>query len=441
MIVGHGYHATKQEIVRKGSPEMTSVLDLCAAAKAVAPVLAQTSSQTRNDALEILAAGLDGAHDTILDANAMDVDAARGAGVAAARVDRLTLTDERLDGVADGLRALAALPDPLGLTRRGFTLPNGLDVRQVTVPLGVVAMVYEGRPNVTVDAAGLALKSGNACVLRGSSSAIRSNTALAEVMRDALRRAGLPADAVCLITDTDRGSVKELGRARGLVDLLIPRGGAGLISSVVRDAQVPVIETGVGNCHVYVDAAADLEMATAIAVNAKAQRPSVCNAAETLLVHADVAGTFLPTVVTALRTAGVTLRGDERARSLVPDGDMESATDADWDTEFLDLVLAVKVVDDLDEAMAHIARHGSLHTEAIVTGDRGAARRFTAEVDAAAVMVNASTRFTDGGQFGFGAEIGISTQKLHARGPMGITELVTTKYIVEGDGQVRSAAS
>ena len=420
---------------------MSLVLDLCAAAKAAAPALAQTSSQARNDALALLAAGLDGAHEEILEANARDIEGARVSGVSAAKVDRLTLTDERLDSMADGLRALAQLPDPLGITKRGFTLPNSLEVRQITVPLGVVAMVYEGRPNVTVDAAGLALKSGNACVLRGSSSAIHSNSALTRVMRAALERAGLPVDAVSLITDTDRGSVKELGRARGLVDLLIPRGGAGLISAVVGDAQVPVIETGVGNCHVYIDAGADLEMARAITVNAKAQRPSVCNAAETLLVHAEVAATFLPSVVPALRTAGVTLRGDERARALVGDGDMAAATDADWDTEFLDLVLAVKVVDDLDAALTHIARHGSLHTEAIVTGDRNAARRFTAEVDAAAVMVNASTRFTDGGEFGFGAEIGISTQKLHARGPMGITELVTTKYIVEGDGQVRGAAS
>jgi glutamate-5-semialdehyde dehydrogenase len=319
---------------------------------------------------------------------------------------------------------------------RGFTLPNGLDVRQVTVPLGVIAMVYEGRPNVTVDAAGLALKSGNACVLRGSSSAIRSNTVFAGLLRDAVSAHGLPADCVCLVADTSRESVKELGRARGLVDLLIPRGGAGLIQAVVADSQVPVIETGVGNCHVYVDRAADLDMAAAIVVNAKTHRPSVCNAAETLLVHADVAEAFLPRVAGQLTAAGVTLRGDDRVRALVDDA--EPVTAEDWDTEYLDLMLAVGVVDDLDAALAHIDAHGTLHTEAIVTDDRSAARRFTATVDAAAVMVNASTRFTDGGEFGFGAEIGISTQKLHARGPMGLAELVTTKYVVEGDGQVRA---
>ena len=413
-----------------------SVLAVCRAAKATAPLLAQTSSRERDEALGALAAALDGEHAAILAANATDVDNAERAGRPTALLDRLRLTDERLDSMADGLRAMAALPDPLGQVKRGFSLPNGLEVRQVTVPLGVLAMVYEGRPNVTVDAAGLALKSGNACVLRGSSSAIGSNTELVRVMRGALADVGLPADSICLIPDTDRGAVSELGRARGLVDLLIPRGGAGLIQSVVRESQVPVIETGVGNCHVYVDAAADLDMARAIAVNAKAQRPSVCNAAETLLVHTDVADTFIPQVAEDLRAAGVTLRGDQRAAEL---GSMAAATDDDWDTEFLDLVLAVKVVDSLDDALSHIARHGSLHTEAIVTGDRSAARRFTAEVDAAAVMVNASTRFTDGGEFGFGAEIGISTQKLHARGPMGLAELVTTKYIVEGEGQVRGS--
>jgi glutamate-5-semialdehyde dehydrogenase len=414
--------------------DAVTVLALCARAKAAAPALARTRSAERNAALEAMAAAVDGAHEAVLAANARDVAHARETGVSEAMIDRLTLTDARLDQMADGLRELVALPDPIGRTVRGFTLPNGLEVQQVTVPLGVVAMIYEGRPNVTVDAAGLAVKSGNACVLRGSSSAINSNTALAGVLRGALERVGLPGDAVCLVTDTSRDSVKELGRARGLVDLLIPRGGAGLIQAVVADSQVPVIETGVGNCHVYVDAAADLDMARAIVVNAKAQRPSVCNAAETLLVHADVAEQFLPVVASDLTAAGVALRGDDRAQRLAG---ADAATEEDWDTEFLDLVLAVRVVDSLDDALAHIARHGTLHTEAIVTRDRDAARRFTGEVDAAAVMVNASTRFTDGGQFGFGAEIGISTQKLHARGPMGVAELVTTKYVVEGSGQVR----
>jgi len=346
----------------------------------------------------------------------------------------LRLDPDRLRGVSAGLRDLIDLLDPLGRVVRGFTLPNGLDVRQVTVPLGVIAMVYEGRPNVTVDAAGLAVKSGNACVLRGSSSAIHSNMALADLLRAAVDACGLPADVVSLITDTSRESVKHLGRARGLVDLLIPRGGAGLIQAVVTESQVPVIETGVGNCHVYIDRAADLDMAVEIVQNAKVQRPSVCNAAETLLVHRDVAAAFLPRVEQRLSADGVVLRGDDATRAVIA---AEPATVEDWDTEFLDLTLAVAVVDDLDAALAHIGRHGTLHTEAIVTQDRSAARRFVSEVDAAAVMVNASTRFTDGGEFGFGAEIGISTQKLHARGPMGLAELVTTKYIVEGDGQVR----
>lgn len=413
---------------------MSDVLAVCAAAQSASPTLARTSTSQRNAVLAEMAARIDGAHDQVLVANAEDLDAGVAAGLSTAMQDRLRLDPERLRGIADGLRTLIDAADPLGRVVRGFTLPNGLDVRQVTVPLGVIAMVYEGRPNVTVDAAGLAIKSGNACVLRGSSSAIHSNTVFASLLRDALDACGLPADCVCLITDTSRDSVKQLGRARGLVDLLIPRGGAGLIQAVVSDSQVPVIETGVGNCHVYVDRAADTAMAVRIATNAKAHRPSVCNAAETLLVHREIAGEFLPAVADALRDAGVTLRGDEATRRHI---NTEAATADDWDTEYLDLTLAVAVVDDLDGALAHIATHGTRHTEAIVTDDRSAARRFVEHVDAAAVMVNASTRFTDGGEFGFGAEIGISTQKLHARGPMGLAELTTTKYVVEGDGQVR----
>ena len=413
---------------------MSDVSAVCAAAKTAAPALARTSTAQRDAVLEAMAGAIDGGHDAILAANRRDLDAGAEAGLSSAMLDRLRLDPDRLRGVAAGLRELIDLPDPLGRVVRGFTLPNGLDVRQVTVPLGVIAMVYEGRPNVTVDAAGLAVKSGNACVLRGSSSAINSNVALAELLRAAVADRGLPAELVSLITDTSRESVKHLGRARGLVDLLIPRGGAGLISAVVAESQVPVIETGVGNCHVYVDRAADLDMAVDIVANAKVHRPSVCNAAETLLVHRDVADAFLPRVAERLTADGVVLRGDEATRAVIP---AEPASAEDWDTEYLDLTLAVGVVDDLDNALAHIARHGTLHTEAIVTQDRAAARRFTSEVDAAAVMVNASTRFTDGGEFGFGAEIGISTQKLHARGPMGLAELVTTKYIVEGDGQVR----
>jgi glutamate-5-semialdehyde dehydrogenase len=413
---------------------MPTVLDVCAAAKAAAPALARASTAVKNAALESMARALDDHHGDIEVANTGDLDAARADGISSALLDRLTLGGGRIDACAQGLRDLVALTDPVGQVVRGFTLPNGLEVTQRRVPLGVIAMVYEGRPNVTVDAAGLALKSGNACVLRGSSTAIRTNTALVRILRAALTGVGLPPDLVCLIADTSRESVKELTRARGLVDLLIPRGGAGLIQAVVGDSQVPVVETGVGNCHVYVDAAADLDEAVAIAVNAKMHRPSVCNAAETLLVHRDVAEAFLPRVAAALE--GVELRGDDTTRALVPTA--VAADAADWDTEFLDLTLAVRVVDDLDAALAHIARHGTLHTEAIVTQDRAAARRFVTDVDAAAVMVNASTRFTDGGEFGFGAEIGISTQKLHARGPMGLTELTTTKYVVQGDGQVRA---
>ncbi len=413
---------------------MSVVQERCRAARAAAPAVARASAARRDAALHAMADALDGAHPAVLAANALDVDTARSGDMSDALLDRLRLDDERLSAMAHALRQLVDLDDPIGRVERGFTRPNGLQVTQVRVPLGVIAMVYEGRPNVTVDAAGLAVKSGNACVLRGSSSALESNRALVKVLREALPSAGLSADAVVLIDDTDRASVAELGRARGLVDLLIPRGGAGLIQSVVETAQVPVIETGVGNCHVYVDAAADLQMARAIVVNAKAQRPSVCNAAETLLVHAAVAERFLPLAQKELEAEGVTLRGDAATRDLI---DVALATDTDWDTEFLDLTLAVGVVADLQAALDHIARHSTRHTEAIVTDDRAAARRFVSEVDAAAVMVNASTRFTDGGEFGFGAEIGISTQKLHARGPMGLAELTTTKYVVEGDGQVR----
>ena len=412
-----------------------SVEQVAAAAKTAAPRLATTPTAVRNAALEAMASGLDAGHDRILAANTTDVANAQERGTSAALIDRLRLTADRIDGCAGGLRDLIDLPDPVGAVIRGFRLPNGLEVRQLRVPFGVIAMVYEGRPNVTVDAAGLALKSGNACVLRGSSSAIESNTELVTILRDALTTVGLPADLVGLIGDTSRESVAELGRQRGVIDLLIPRGGAALIQSVISQSQVPVIETGVGNCHVYVDAAADLAMAEAIVVNAKAHRPSVCNAAETLLVHRDVAGAFLPQAAKALAAVDVRLVGDESAQRLAG---AEPADAGDWDTEYLDLVLTVGVVDDLDGAIAHIARHSTRHTEAIITSDRTAARRFVAEVDAAAVMVNASTRFTDGGEFGFGAEIGISTQKLHARGPMGLPELTTTKFVVEGDGQVRA---
>ena len=373
------------------------------------------------------------ATDAVLSANADDVAAGSAAGTSDALVDRLTLTRERVASMATGLREIAALPDPVGEVVRGYTQPNGLEIRQIRVPIGVIAIVYEARPNVTVDAAGLTLKSGNAVLLRGSASAYRSNTALVEVLGGAVEKAGLPGDAVQLVPGTDRTSVGHLLSSRGLVDLIIPRGGAGLINYVVENATVPVIETGVGNVHVYVDATADLDVAERIVLNAKTSRPSVCNAAETLLVHRAVSAEFGSRVIAALRASGVTVHGDE---AFVAAGATPAADD-DWATEYLSLDLAARVVDDVDDAIAHIRRWSSGHTEAIVTRDLDTARRFVARVDSAAVMVNASTRFTDGGEFGFGAEIGISTQKMHARGPMGLPELTTTKWVVTGDGQVR----
>jgi glutamate-5-semialdehyde dehydrogenase len=350
-------------------------------------------------------------------------------------IDRLALTPERVSAMADGLRQMAALPDPVGEVVRGSTLANGLELRQIRVPFGVVGIIYEGRPNVTADAAGICLKSGNAVLLRGSSSAAASNAAIVSVLRKAVADAGLPADAIQLLDATTRDSVKELMRARGLVDVLIPRGGASLIKAVVEDSTVPVIETGVGNCHVYVDAAADLDKALAVVLNAKTQRLSTCNTAESLLVHADVADAFLPRVLAAFADAGVTVHGDSRVAAY---GDaVVPATDDDWGTEYLSADISAAVVDSLDDAVEHIRRYGSGHTEAIVSESVGATRRFVSRVDAAAVMVNASTRFTDGGEFGFGAEIGISTQKLHARGPMGLPELTSTKYVVTGDGHTR----
>ncbi|OEV22960.1 gamma-glutamyl phosphate reductase, partial [Streptomyces nanshensis] len=367
------------------------------------------------------------------------VAAARAAGTAESVVDRLTLTPERVAAIASDVRDVVALPDPVGQVQRGSTLPNGLELRQVRVPLGVVGIIYEARPNVTVDAAALCLKSGNAVLLRGSSSAHASNSALVAVARDAVAEAGLPADVVQLVPGESRESVTELMRARGLVDVLIPRGGASLIRTVVEQSTVPVIETGTGNCHVYVDEHADLDTALAILVNSKAQRPSVCNAAETVLVHAGIADAFLPRALEALAEAGVTVHGDAAWRTAAEAAGLTvaPATDEDWASEYLSYDIAAAVVPSLDAAVEHIRAWSSGHTEAIVTADTAAARRFTTLVDSAAVMVNASTRFTDGAQFGFGAEIGISTQKLHARGPMGLPELTSTKYVVTGDGHVR----
>ncbi|WP_354156708.1 glutamate-5-semialdehyde dehydrogenase [Arthrobacter sp. UYCu512] len=373
----------------------------------------------------------------VLAANATDVAAGKANGTSAALLDRLTLTDARIQGLAAALENLANLPDPVGNVVRGQTLPNGLRLRQVNVPMGVVAAIYEARPNVTVDIAGLGLKSGNAVILRGGTAAAATNAALVTVLRDALESVGLPADAVQSVDQFGREGANALMRARGRVDVLIPRGGRDLIQSVVANAKVPVIETGEGNVHIFLDASANEEMAVEILLNSKTQRPSVCNTVETLLVHSG--STALPAVAAALRDAGVTLHADDRIRAALPASiDSVPATDEDWATEYMDLDLAVAMVDSVDDAVRHIRTWSTGHTEAILTNDLGNAERFIAEIDSAAVIVNASTRFTDGGELGLGAEVGISTQKLHARGPMGLTELTTTKWIVQGEGQIRS---
>ena len=414
---------------------MDEVLEVARRAKAAAALLAPLNRKTKDAALLAMADALEARVDEVLVANKQDVDAGREGGTSEALLDRLSLDPKRVTAMADGLRHVATLPDPVGEVVRGSSLPNGLELRQVRVPLGVVGIVYEARPNVTADAAGLCVKSGNAVLLRGSGSAYRSNRVLVEILAEAATASGLPESTIQLVPGVDRDSVQTLMTARGLVDVLIPRGGAGLIEAVVNGSKVPVIETGVGNCTVYVDRYADLDKATAIIVDAKTSRPSVCNAAETLLVHEAVAGEFLPMAVKALQDKGVTLHADERARAY--DSTAVPVTDEDWAAEYLSLDLAVGVVDSLEDAVAHIRRWGTGHTEAIVTRDVDEARRFVRSLDSAAVMVNASTRFTDGGEFGFGAEIGISTQKLHARGPMGLPELTSTTYVVTGDGHVR----
>jgi glutamate-5-semialdehyde dehydrogenase len=410
-------------VQQQASDARIAAIDLAAATRAEKDAALRTMA----DRLELRAA-------QIVEANAVDVRNARESGQSEAMIDRLTLTEERVGAMADGLRQLAALPDPVGDVVRGSALANGLELRQVRVPFGVVGIIYEGRPNVTADAAGICLKSGNAALLRGSGSAMSSNAAIVSVLRKAVADSGLPAHAVQLLDASTRDSVKELMRARGLVDVLIPRGGASLIKTVVEESTVPVIETGVGNCHVYVDEGADLEKALAVTVNSKTQRLSTCNTAESLLVHAAIADTFLPLVLAELADKGVTVHGDARVAEY--DG-VVAATEEDWGTEYLSADISVAVVDSLDDALDHIRRYGTGHTEAIVSESVAATRRFAARVDAAAVMINASTRFTDGGEFGFGAEIGISTQKLHARGPMGLPELTSTKYIVSGNGHTR----
>ncbi len=412
---------------------VTPVPELARRAKAASRVLATASTEQKDEALLTAAELLGERVEELVRANAADVAAAEDAGIAPGLVDRLRLTPDRVVAMASGLRQVAALADPVGEVLDGWVRPNGLRISRVRVPLGVVAIIYESRPNVTSDAAGLCLKSGNAAFLRGSSTAVHSNVAIASVLRAAVAKTGLPEDAVVLVEDTSRAAATEFMQQRGLVDCLIPRGGPSLIASILEHATVPYVIDGDGNCHVYVDAAADLDVAERILVNAKTQRPSVCNAAESLVVHASVAADFLPMAAAALRD--VELVGDARARALVPG--MGEATDTDWSTEYLDLKLSVKVVDTLDEAIDHVNATSSGHSEAIVTTDVHAADRFLGEVDAAAVLLNASTRFVDGEEFGFGAEIGISTQKLHARGPMGLRQLTTAKYVVRGDGQVR----
>jgi glutamate-5-semialdehyde dehydrogenase len=418
-----------------------TVAGICLEAKRASRVLAQLDRGTKDAALQAIAEALVARTPEILEANARDMEAGREAGLSDALLDRLALDDARVAAMADGVRQVAALDDPVGEVVDGRRLANGLDLRKVRVPLGVVAVVYEARPNVTIDAAALALKSGNAIVLRGSSSAAHSNAVLASIAGEAATGAGAPAGAVSLVAGGGREELAELATQDGVVDLIIPRGGEGLKAALSAVATVPVIYAASGNCHVYVDASADLGAAEAIVVNAKTQRPGVCNAAETLLVHAEAAPAFLPRALGALAAAGVELRVDGRTRAIAGrelPGGLVGASEEDWDTEFLALVLAVRVVDSLDEAIEHVNAHGSGHSEAIVTRDAAAARAFQRGVDAACVYVNASTRFTDGGEFGMGAEIGNSTQKLHARGPIGLRELCAFKYLVEGDGHIRT---
>lgn len=405
------------------------------AAKQAAAKLAVTSTAVKNAALLAMAAALEAQQAEILAANERDMTAAAAKGMKSSMLDRLKLTAERISGMADGLRQVAGLADPVGNVIDGKTLPNGLHITKIRVPLGVIGIIYEARPNVTADAAGLCLKSGNAVILKGGSEAMESNKTVAAILAQAAEGAGIPAGSIQFIDTSDRQAVQELIHMNGLVDVVIPRGGAGLIQAVVRNASVPVIETGAGVCHTYVDKDADVEMAMKIAFNAKVQRPSVCNAMETLLVHKDIADKFLPMMLMMYNSSAVEIRGDEAVQEY--SGQVHPATEEDWSTEYGDLRLSVKIVDSIEEAMAHIAKYGTGHSECIVTNNYQAAQLFQYTVDAAAVYVNASTRFTDGNEFGFGAEIGISTQKLHARGPMALPELTSTKYLINGNGQVR----
>ena len=432
-IAGHVFGRSART---EGRYTLRMINEIGRQARAAGRGLARLTGETKRDLLLAMADQVQQSVSTILSANSNDMAQARSEGVSAALQDRLLLNEGRVDAMAAGLRSVANLPDPVGMITAGWTLANGIRLQRVRVPLGVVAVIYEARPNVTADAAGLCVKSGNAALLRGSSYALRSNTAIGEALQAALVSRGLPAEAVQIIEDTSREGARELMQAKEWVDLLVPRGGPGLIAAIEAEATVPFVIDGAGNCHVYVDAGADLNMAGPIVFNSKVQRPGVCNAAESLVIHEAVAEQFLPGMARQLIDAGVELRGDERARSLA--AELLPATNDDWGTEYHDMIMSVRIVPDLDAAIGHILRYGTGHTEAIVTEDISAATRFTQEIDAAAVIVNASTRFTDGEQFGFGAEIGISTQKLHVRGPMGLEALTSERYILFGDGQVRA---
>ena len=411
------------------------ITEICKKAKAASVEMAKLSAETKNTALCRMANALEANADKILAANKADVEAAKAKGLKSALLDRLALDQRKIQAMARGLREVSALADPIGTIISSWTRPNGLIISQVRVPLGVVGVIYESRPDVTSDAAGICIKSGNAVILRGGSDALNSNVAIGDVLRDALAGTNVPVDAVQVVNSPERKVAEELMRMRQYIDVLIPRGGADLIKTVVETSRIPVIETGTGNCHVYVEEDADLEKATPIVINAKCQRPGTCNAAEKLLVHSKIAERYLPVVIAALRKEGVEVRGDEETRKIV--ADVKPATEQDWYTEYLDLIMGVKVVKNLDEAIAHINKYGTKHSDSILTTDFDKAMRFIREVDSAAVYWNASTRFTDGNQFGLGAEIGISTQKLHARGPMSVQHLTTTKYVILGSGQIR----
>lgn len=411
------------------------IVEICKKAKAASVELAKLSTEEKNAALCRMANAIEANTGKIIGANQIDVAAAKGKGLKASLLDRLCLDQKKIQTMAKELREVSALADPIGTILASWARPNGLLISQVRVPIGVVGVIYESRPNVTVDSAGICIKSGNAVILRGGSDALNSNVAIGEVLRDALSTTKVPVDAIQVVNSPDRKVAEEMMGMRQYIDVLVPRGGADLIQTVIEKSRIPVIETGTGNCHVYVDEDADLDIATPIVINAKVQRPGVCNAAEKLLVHSKIAKTYLPVIIEELRKNGVEVRGDERTCQIVPD--VRAATEQDWQTEYLDLIIGIKVVENLTEAIAHINKYGTKHSDAIITKDFGKATRFLNEIDSAAVYWNASTRFTDGNQFGLGAEIGISTQKLHARGPMGLQHLTTTKYIILGNGQIR----